>query len=437
MGRDSVDPEDCLRSLTAEALVRADRGGPVLRVSLGLMAVANAFVMLGLLPEGRAEAILAEHRLALERKGFQNLWGVTEGELTMRPGAHGYWDARTAGSAGLREVPLSVAAAGILCPTSAVDVRFEWVKLTAAGLRMSFSATARGPGDSCPGAQSPMEQALSQVSVTDDTGHPYRLSFAGGWGRCGERQEWHGEGNTGPNPWRRPAWLEFAPVASASPGRVVLPAPSRVPTGRSDPPWPTPAECFLAALAPTSRYSINGAELGPAETAEITATVADSLIAVAALPVSSALLTQPSASDKATWQRRLERRWGGRAHGRDGQFRPGEYRGLAAQLPLDHATVVIESVSADGDLVSVRLYGHPWVTGEYWPMITPCFTVRATDDIGREHEGVPVGWFPALPGHEGTGGFWFWPPVDPVCKSMRITVGTLWEAAWAEVELPR
>jgi hypothetical protein len=32
---------------------------------------------------------LAEHRLALERRGFGNVWGVTKGELTVRPGAHG------------------------------------------------------------------------------------------------------------------------------------------------------------------------------------------------------------------------------------------------------------------------------------------------------------------------------------------------------------
>lgn len=438
MNGDFVDPEDCLRSLTAGALLRADARGPALPVSLGLMAVANALVMLGLLPEERAEAVLAEHRLALERKGFQNLWGVTEGELTVRPGAHGCWDARMAGPAGLREVPLSVAAAGILCPTSALDVRFEWVKLTAAGLRMGFSAEAAGsPAEGRPALDSPLEQALSQVSLTDDTGHSYHLSFEGGWSRCGDRQEWHGQVNTGPNPSRRPAWLEFAPVAAGSAGRVVLPAPADLATGRDDPLWPTPAEWFLAELAPTSQYSINGAELGPGGTAEITATVADSLLAVAALPVSSVLLFQPPAGDRVLWAWRLQRRWGGRAHQGNDEFQPAEYRGLAAQLPLEHATVAIESVSAHGDLVTVRLYGHPWVTGEYWPMITPCFTVRATDDAGHEHDGIPTGWFPALPGHEGTGSFWFWPPVDPACTSIRVTVSTLWEAAWAEVDLPR
>ncbi len=107
---DQEDPEGHLRSLTAEALTRASPGRPLLPVSLSVQAVANAFVMLGLLPEPRAEEILAQHRLALESKGFDNVWGVTKGELTVRPGAHGYWDARVAGHEGLVRVPLSVAA---------------------------------------------------------------------------------------------------------------------------------------------------------------------------------------------------------------------------------------------------------------------------------------------------------------------------------------
>lgn len=125
----TVDPEGCLRSLAAEALLWAYPQGPLFPVSLGVMAVANAFVMLGLLPEPLAEAILAEHRAALERQGFGGSWGVTTGELTVRPGAHGYWQSRTAGPAGLREVPVLVAAAGVRCPTSVTEVSFEWVRL--------------------------------------------------------------------------------------------------------------------------------------------------------------------------------------------------------------------------------------------------------------------------------------------------------------------
>lgn len=160
-----VDPEGCLRSLTAEALLWAHPHRPLFPVSLGVMAVANAFVMLGLLPEPVAEAILAEHRSALERQGFGDSWGVTEGELTVRPGAHGYWQSRTAGPAGLREVPVLVAAAGVRCPNPAAEVCFEWVKLTSTGLRVSFRVTAADPGGISPPADAAMRQAMSEISV--------------------------------------------------------------------------------------------------------------------------------------------------------------------------------------------------------------------------------------------------------------------------------
>ena len=144
MPEDPVDPEECLRSLAAEVLRWAPHR-PLFPDSLRLMAVANAFVMLGLLPEPRAEAILADHRSALEREGFGDTWGVTKGELTVRPGAHEYWQSRMAGPTGLREVPLLVAVAGVSCPTSVAEVCFEWVKLTSTGWRLSFRATAPDP----------------------------------------------------------------------------------------------------------------------------------------------------------------------------------------------------------------------------------------------------------------------------------------------------
>jgi len=143
LAMNAMDPADCLRSLTAEALAWAHPDRPLFPVSLRVMAVANALVMLGLLPEPQAEAVLAEHRLALEGKGLGNGWGVTRGELTVRPGAHEYWQSRAAGPGGLREVPLSVAAAGVQCPASVAEVCFEWVKLTSAGI------AAELPCDGC------------------------------------------------------------------------------------------------------------------------------------------------------------------------------------------------------------------------------------------------------------------------------------------------
>ncbi len=448
MAPDPVEPEAYLRSLTAEALWQAERDRPLFPLSLGLMATSNAFVMLGLLPEPQAEAILAELRLALERKGFRNVWGATSGELTVRPGAHEYWQARSAGPARLREVPLSVTAAGVQCPTSVADVCFEWVKLTTAGLRLSFHATAPDPGGDLPAPDVPMRQALSEISLTDGMGHSYDwgdVSAGGGRGR--DRQEWHGDALVALDPAGKPAWLEFSPASAAASARVSLPLPAQVPVGTGAAPLPTAAECYLAALASVTKIPVNEAWAGPEDTAELVATVADSLLAVGALPVTSTLLRESPASGP-DWHTPLADRWGRRAR-RAAQrrgiadvmpgtvdFRPAEHRGLAVRLPLEHATAVIESVSAQGELVSIQLYGHPWVHGEYWPMITPCFQVRAIDDAGDEHEGMPGGG-QVSPGHEGSRSFWFWPPVDPARTSLRVTVSTLWEAAWAEIALPR
>ena len=241
------------------------------------------------------------------------------------------------------------------------------------------------------------------------------------------------------DPASKPAWFELAPTTAGTSGRVALPSPAQVRVGRSDPPWPTPAEGYLAALAPVTTISIGTsgtvAEAGPEKTAKIVAMVADSLIAVGALPVTSTLLREVSGSDPG-WHVQLAHRWGRRARQQAVRFRAAEHRRLVVRLPLEHATAVIESVSAHDDLVSIQLYGHPWVMGEYMPMITPCFQVRAVDDAGDKHEGMPGDWR-GFPGDEGSGNFWFWPPVASARKSLRVTVSTLWEAAWAEIELPR
>jgi len=66
-------------------------------------------------------------------------------------------------------------------------------------------------------------------------------------------------------------------------------------------------------------------------------------------------------------------------------------------------------------------------------MIAPSFQVRATDDSGAEHRGMP-GSGGGTP--EGSGEFWFWPPVPSAARRIRVTVSTLWEAAWAELDIP-
>jgi hypothetical protein len=61
---------------------------------------------------------------------------------------------------------------------------------------------------------------------------------------------------------------------------------------------------------------------------------------------------------------------------------------------------------------------------------------RSSWSAGSAQCGMPGDWR-GFPGNEGTGSFFFWPPVPTACKRIRVTVSTLWEAAWAEVELPR
>jgi hypothetical protein len=85
--------------------------------------------------------------------------------------------------------------------------------------------------------------------------------------------------------------------------------------------------------------------------------------------------------------------------------------------------------------VSVRLYGHPWLAGDYFPMIVPCFRVTAVDDTGIEHQGVLQAGS-EFPTHEGRNSFLFWPPVPPQAQQLRVIVSTLWEAAWALIEIP-
>ncbi|HEX4087910.1 MAG TPA: hypothetical protein VHZ33_04290 [Trebonia sp.] len=304
------DAEAFLRALVAP-LSAARRGTPLPGVPFSREAVANAFVMLGLLPEALAEEILGQYRPLLKAEGFQI--GVLTGELSVRPGAHGYHDAPPARPAGPR------------------------------------------------------------------------------------------------------------------------PAIAGVVTGTTDPPWPTPAECYLAALAPVTAMSIGtgGAQVD-LDTAEITAAVADALLCVGALPPDSALLTGSGAAvaGDAGWRRSLAQRWGGPAY-QNARTGAPDRADLGVGLPLGRATAVIESISALDALVSIQLYGHPWVSGEYWPMIAPCFDVRAIADTGAEHTGMSGGGSPRS-GFE----FTFWPPVAPAARRLTIIVSTLWEAAWAEVDIP-
>jgi hypothetical protein len=214
------------------------------------------------------------------------------------------------------------------------------VKLTSTGWQLSFRATAPDPGGNPPAPDVVMAQAMLEISLIDDAGHSRDLRTENvSWSRHLDRQEqeWRGHALVARDPARRPAWFELAPTIGSASGRVALPSPAQLPVGRSDPPWPTPAECYLAALAPVTTISIGTsgtvAEAGPEETAEIVATVADSLIAVGALPVTSTLLRESAASGPG-WHASLAYRWGRRA--REVPGRGASQAGRAAAAGARH-----------------------------------------------------------------------------------------------------
>jgi hypothetical protein len=448
------DPEALLRAMMAP-LSMARRGEPLPGVPFSREAVANAFVMLGLLPGARAEEILAGYRPELEARGFR--LGVLTGELSVVPGALGYHEARAASRADLTGIPLAVATGPVPIAFGGTDLVLTSATLTPGGVKLGLRAVIPDPGQpprrpisGRPGLQLAEEirfelpgqrfaaEVRSGLSVTDDLGRTYRLQPVT-WGDApGEpgRRRWRGEVLAEPQPGGTATggavrWLEFA-AAESQPVRVDMPAPAAAETGPAEPAWPTPAEAYLAELASARSMTIaTGEDSVELDVAKIVAAVADALLWTGALPPDSALLSEREAPAPG-WQEELAQLWARQAH-RQARDNEPERAGLAVTLPLRRATSVIESIAAQDELVTIQLYGHPWISGEYWPMIAPCFAVRATDDTGAEHEGMP-GSGGGRP--EGSREFWFWPPVPPAAKRIRVTVSTLWEAAWAELDIP-
>ena len=444
------DPEDYLRALAAP-LAWAREGSPLPAVRFSVEAVANAFVVLELLPAARAEEILATQRPVLEAAGFRVSREL--GELSVRPDRRGFQEARAAGAGGLHRIPLAVGAGPVRCRLRRHDLVLTWVTLTPEGIWLRYYGDAQeSDGQEARALGEEMTEEVTKLSIADDTGATYLVPagnvhgimsgrrFASGgtlWIPEGEflavaAPDGHGSGGV------RPAvrWLEFS-AGPGQPARLEIPPPAVVPTGTTEPPWPTPAECYLAELAPPARdWSIGAAEIGTVhlDTAGIVAAVADALLTVGALPQDSAVLTAITDRVRRDWRLALSDR---QLALMDTWAAPEQTSraGLAVRLPLEQATVVIENITARDDLVSVQLYGHPWVIGGSWPMITPCFRVTAVDDTGTEHDGHP-GNASGSPAREGSGTFWFWPPVGPQARQLRVTVSTLWEAAWALIDIP-
>jgi hypothetical protein len=444
------DPEAYLQAITAP-LARVREGNPYPVARLSLEAVANAFVVLGLLPVARAEEIFIAQQLGLEAAGFRV--GRKIGELSVNPGARNFQEARAAALDSPRQIPLAVAAGPVRCRLRRHELAITYATLTPEGIRLRYYGDARdGDRDLARALITEITEDIAELSITDDTGGTYRVPAADAPGTISGQGSPSGEtrwipagellavpvggeaGTRGGRPTVQ--WLEFA-AGSGPLVRIEIPPSAAVPTGTVDPPWPTPAECYLDQLAPPDHdWSIGSFETGTVEldTAAIVAAVAGALVAVGALPPDSAVLTGIADRVRRDWRLTLSDRQmallgplaaAGPASGAD----------LAVRLPLEQATVVLESITAREDMVSVQLYGHPWIFEEYWPLIAPCFRVTAVDDTGAEYEGAQ-GDSAGSPTHEGSGAFWFSPPVGAQARQLRVTVSTLWEAAWALVDIP-
>jgi hypothetical protein len=451
------DPEACLRALAAP-LAQAKPGHPLPVTRFSLESVANAFVLLDLLSADRAEAILAACRPVLEAAGFQV--GRTLGELAVQPATRAFQQARAAAPPALRQVPLTTAAGPVRCRLRGHDITITQATVTPEGVSLRFHSDPQdGESRRPPVSPDDMISAVTDLAIADDAGRTYLIppghAHAIMSGQCSAPggTRWIAEGHMlavpavgapddlpavgAPDGLATVRWLEFA-ATSGPPVRLILSSPAAVPVGLARPPWPNPAECYLAEfLPPAPDWALGSSETGVVhlEPAAIVSAVADALLAVGALPPDSPVLAVLAGKLRDRWQPSPDAgqlaqmdRWASEE--------PGAVASLGVRLPFERAAVAIENVTAREDLMSVQLYGHPWGIGAGWPMITPCFRVTAADDTGAEYEGSLSRCSVSIDTLEGGGTFWLWPPVDPRARQLRVTVSTLWEAAWALLDIP-
>ena len=391
-----------------------------LRVSAAsIQAVAHAFAMLGLVSgeDGEAAITQAGRALGLRRPGGSGpaLW----------PGpARGYWNMRAQGRHALAWVPRAVAVGGLRFSVAAADLRCDWFRMARAGLRFQVQAAAVGPRPSSRHAS----MALAELSAADDSGRSYRLRWDG---VRGSGQLSMGEVVAEPmSEHERPddvSWFELGTVDGPA-ARVVFAPPPAILAGSAAPPWPTPAESYLAWL---SRQDPEP-ELGRSGGREVVAAVAEALVSVGAMPAQSPLLPPILGRHERSSHPDLPLTW---PHPVRLGTPPDLQIALCAVLPFEHAAAVVEGLSAWGEDIQLHIYGWPWARDQHWPAAIPSFNVRAIDDLGQEHQGYAGGWRGYGAG-EGHAEFTLWPAVPRRASRLRVVISTLWEARWADIELP-
>lgn len=408
-----------------------------------VLAVANAFAVLGLLSEESAEALMQEHKVALESMGVQRRgYDLDFGDASAR----GFWKARVGRRDGLSRMPLRAVPARLCLRIPTGDFYVDWLTQTTGGIRLRTRVVNADPSSGWP------QDWASGVEIYDDHGRSYSLRGEGGvtttrrseppfssqgrfsHDRIPELQVFKGAETLVPNAGEV-GWLEFRSTETGQTERVVLSAPVELPVGRADPPWPTPGETYLSWLIPERTYPSLGQDLDPEGAAEVIAAVAAGLLAVGALPPESELLRRVIDSGYRDWHDGVQQMWLAGVKDPDTGPMLGEHLSLVARLPFDNAVFVIEGINMADDVVELEFYGFPLKRGTYWPVAVRSFDIRATDDAGNQHITIERG------GQGGSGCEWngrcvLWPPVSNKAKRLKLTVSTCWEAAWAEIDLP-
>jgi hypothetical protein len=413
-----VASETYLR-LMAQDLAEA-RSPWQLRVSItSIQAVAHAFAMLGLISAESAQAAMTAASPALELRRT----GGSEPAIWPGP-ARDYWNMRAQGRHALAWIPRAAAVGALRFSVAAADLRCDWFRVARAGLRFQIQGA--------PAGEQPLSQhagmTLAGLSAADDAGQSYGLRWDGG---RGSSRLWMGEVVAEPmSAHDRPddiAWFELATVDGAA-ARVVFAPPPAIPVGAAAPLWPTPAESYLAWLSQQEPAP----ELGRSGGREVLTAVAEALASVGAMPAQSPLLLPILGRRKRSPHPDLPGTW---PHPVRLGTPPDLQIALCAALPFEHAAAVIEGVSAWDEDIQLHMYGWPWVQDQPWPVAIPSFSVRAIDDLGQQHEGHASGWRGYGAG-EGHGEFTFWPAVPRRAGRLRVVISTLWEARWADIELP-
>lgn len=404
-----------LRHLARDALEHAKTGADCEVAPFRLQAVAHAFVMVGLLSSAVAVEVLTEVGDEFRARNRASA------QLQLWPGADEYWRLRNDRPDRLSWIPRAIAAGPLRIRTGQAELRVEWLRLSDAGMRFQAEARTADPGL----AERHAGLVLTDLSLADEAGRNYQVY----WDRAsGTRELWIGDVLGVPPPPSDVTWLELSAVGSAARHRIKAAAPLPIDVGPAESQWPTAAEAYLAVFCATDPP----VTFGRTQARDVTAAVAEALLSVGAIPADSPLVREVLGRAKRSSHPVLPTTWPTPVR----RTTPPDWRiPICAALPFSRAAAVIEGLSAWGEDVQLHLYGWPWLRSEQWPAVVPAFSLHAIDDRGGEHEGRLGSWR-AYGSGEASGDFTLWPTVPRNVRRLRVVIGTLWEAAWADIDLP-